>query len=104
MFGSSERNDTDKKVQILQSQSEVFYAALVNSDSNDLVFIGNKAIRKSFIHCIEPIKNATTHEKGVRIRFFSFELKKYEGRLTDHFDFWESEITFDQIKAILEKP
>lgn len=103
MFGSSERNDTDKKVQILQSQSEVFYAALVNSDSNDLVFIGDRAIRKSFIHCIDSIKSASNGQKGVRIHFFSFELKNYSSRLTDHFDFWESEISFDQIKAILEK-
>lgn len=103
MFGSSEKNDTQKTVQILQSQSEVFYAALVNSKPNDLVFIGNSALRKSFIHRVSQIENPTTKEKGTRIRYFSFELKKYEGSLTDYFDFWESEITFEEIKAILEK-
>jgi len=68
-----------------------------------LVFIGNRALRKSFIHRITQIENPSTKEKGVRIRFFSFELKQYEGSLTDYFDFWESEITFEEIKAILQK-
>lgn len=103
MFGSSEKNDTQKTIQILQSQSEVFYSALSNLQSNDFVFINRVCLRKSFIHSIDPIKNSSTGEKGSRIRYFSFELKKYEGRLTESFDFWESEITFEEIKAILQK-
>jgi len=102
MFGSSEKNDTAKKVQAMQSKAEVFYSVIANAKPDDLVFIGNKALRKSFITSIEPIRNPDTKLEGSRIYYFSFDLNDYRDRLCSYMDFWEPEVSFEDIKKILQ--
>ena len=94
---AQQRKTTLQKVQALQSKAEVFYSVIANAKPDDLVFIGNKALRKSFITSIEPICNPDTKVKGSRI-YFSLDFNDYRDRLCSYMDFWEPEVSFEDIK------
>lgn len=105
MFGISEKEyDRQKHAERLNritSKSLVFQELLSNSVPNDLVFIGKKAIRKSFVHSIGRYKHES--DQGTFIRYFDFELNGYSDRMTTTLNISDKQLSFEEIKLLLSK-
>lgn len=107
MFGISEkefeRQEHAERLLVIKSKSDVFSSALGTSTllpNNDIFFVGNRAFRKSFVHSIGPTKNSETGETGTFIDYLDFELNG-RSSLTKRFYILDSEISFEEIKAII---
>jgi len=104
MFGISEKEyDRQEHAQRLEStkaKSEAFKSILSNC-SDDLVFVGEHVLRKSFIHKVSKSKN---HDGtlGTRISYFNFNLKAWSDYMTDDIFIPETEIPFSEIINILK--
>lgn len=104
MFGLSEKEyDRQKhaeRLANLNAKQETFKALLAES-TDQLVFIGKHALRKSFIHKVSKVEH--TNFKGTTIKYFNFELKAYSDYMTSDIDIPESEMPFSEIIELLKK-
>jgi len=103
MFGISEKEyDRQKHAERLNritSKSLVYQELLSRSVPNDLVFIGERAIRKSFIHSIARYTNESA--KGTTITYFDFELNGYSDRMTTYLSISDKTMSFSEIQKLL---
>lgn len=103
MFGISEKEyDRQKHAERLNritSKSLVYQELLSRSVPDDLVFIGETAIRKSFIHTIRRYKHESGH--GTTITYFDFELNGYSDRMTTYLSISDKTMSFSEIQKLL---
>jgi len=104
MFGISEKEyDHQKHVERLaniNAKQEIF-KQLVAQSTDYLVFIGDHAFRKSFIHKV--CKLEYDQFKGTVIHYFDFNLKPYMDSMTTAIRIPESEMPFSEIIEQLKK-
>lgn len=106
MFGGGvsvkewERQKHANELKVIDSKAIVFNT-IVSTATNDIVVLGDRAIRKSFIHSFEKAKNREDGSSGTRIRYFNFELKGYLDCMTDTFFISEQVMPFDKISEKL---
>lgn len=103
MFGSGisvkewERQKHANELKVIDSKAMV-YNTIVSAATDDLVVLGDRAIRKSFIHSFEKGKSYNGDTvTGTRIKYFNFELKGYLDGMTDTFFIPESVLSFEDI-------
>ncbi len=103
MFGGGvstkewERQKHANELKVIDSKA-IVYNTILSSATDDLVVLGDRAIRKSFIHSFQK---GTSYNNdsilGTRIKYFNFELKGYLDSMTDTFFIPESVLSFDDI-------
>ena len=103
MCGISEkeydRQQHAERLNRITSKSVVFQELLSKSSVDDLVFIGEKAIRKSFIHSIGRYKHESG--QGTTIKYFDFDLNGYSDRMTCSIDISDKQMSFAEIQKLL---
>lgn len=106
MFGSGvsvkewERQKHANELKVIDSKAMVFNT-IASTATNDLVVLGDHAIRKSFIHSFQKGKSYRDGSIGTRITYFNFELKGHLDSMTDSFFIPEAVLSFDEIVKIL---
>lgn len=101
MFGSGvsvkewERQKHANQLKVIDSKAMVFNT-IASTSTNDIVVLGDRAIRKSFIHSFEKAKREDG-STGTRIRYFNFDLKGYLDSMTDTFFVSDQVMPFDKI-------
>ena len=104
MFGISEKEyDRQKHAERLaniNAKQETF-KQLVSQSTDDLVFIGKHALRKSFIHRVSSYQNED--HKGTCIKYFNFELNAYSDRMTIDITIPEIEMPFSEIMKLFKE-
>lgn len=104
MFGISEkeydRQRHAERLANINAKQETF-KQLVSHLTDDLVFIGKHALRKSFIHKVSQYSN--DNSKGTVIKYFNFELNSYSDRMTSDITIAEGEMPFSEIIELLKK-
>lgn len=103
-FGHSEkeydRQQHAERLANLNAKQETFKALIAHS-TDQLVFIGEHVLRKSFIH--ELCKVQYDNFNGTVIHYFDFELKPYMDSMTTAIRIPESEMPFSEIIELLKK-
>ncbi|TNL54219.1 hypothetical protein [Acinetobacter bereziniae] len=103
MFGISEkeyeRQVHEQRLKTIDSKALIFNTIALNS-TNDLVFIGEYILRKSFIHKVS--KGSRSDGQGTFISYFDFQLKGHIDSMTDNIFISESEISFNEIINLLK--
>ena len=92
MFGISE-----KEYERIKSKTIIFNN-IIEKSTQDFIILGNNILRKSFVHKIYQGKQS--EEIGTYISYFDFELKGYLDRMTKDIFIRESEVSFQEIKAL----
>lgn len=103
MCGISEkeydRQQHEQKLKTIDSKALIFNTIASNSTEN-LVFISDHVLRKSFIHKISKGTYDTNH--GTYISYFNFDLKRYIESMTKDIFIPESQISFENIVNLLK--
>lgn len=107
MFGGGvsvkewERQKHANELKVIDSKAIVFNT-IASTATNDIVVLGDWAIRKSFIHRFQKGKSYSDGSIGTRITYFNFELKGHSDSMTDSFFIPETVLSFDDIVKKLE--
>lgn len=103
MFGSGvsvkewERQKHANELKVIDSKAMI-YNSILSTATDDIVILGDRAIRKSFIHSF--CKDNSHNDKsifGTRVTYFDFVLKGYLNGMTSDFFIPESVMTFNDI-------